>query len=40
VIGKRYLYYIGANEGAYDELSIQHQIELAVSDGSNFGVAE
>ena len=30
------MYYIGANEGGYDELSSQHQIGLAVSDGSNF----
>lgn len=30
------MYYIGANEGGHDELSSQHQIGLAVSDGSNF----
>ncbi|HEY9667425.1 MAG TPA: glycosyl hydrolase [Coleofasciculaceae cyanobacterium] len=30
------MYYIGANEGGHDELSTQHQIGLAVSDGSNF----
>ncbi|NEO99183.1 MAG: glycosyl hydrolase [Symploca sp. SIO2E9] len=30
------MYYIGTNEGGYDELSSQHQIGLAVSDGSNF----
>lgn len=30
------MYYIGANEGGYDELSTQHQIGLAVSDGPNY----
>lgn len=30
------MYYIGANEGGHDELSTQHQIGLAVSDGTNF----
>jgi len=30
------MYYIGANEGGHDELSSQHQIGLALSDGSNF----
>ncbi|MFL5281129.1 MAG: hypothetical protein ACJ8AW_09025 [Rhodopila sp.] len=30
------LYYIGANEGGHDELSTQHQIGLAVSDGPDF----
>jgi predicted GH43/DUF377 family glycosyl hydrolase len=30
------MYYIGANEGGHDELSSQHQIGLAVSDGPNF----
>ena len=30
------LYYIGANEGGYDELSTRHQIGLAVSDGPNY----
>ncbi|MEH2120235.1 glycosyl hydrolase [Nostoc sp.] len=30
------MYYIGANEGGYDELSSQHQIGLAVSAGTNF----
>jgi predicted GH43/DUF377 family glycosyl hydrolase len=30
------MYYIGCNEGGYDELSSQHQIGLAVSAGANF----
>ncbi|EDX74103.1 Glycosyl hydrolases family 32 [Coleofasciculus chthonoplastes PCC 7420] len=30
------MYYIGANEGGHDELSSQHQIGLAVSQGKNF----
>jgi predicted GH43/DUF377 family glycosyl hydrolase len=30
------MYYIGANEGGHDELSTQHQIGMAVSDGPNF----
>ncbi|MBU7586245.1 MAG: glycosyl hydrolase [Nostoc sp. TH1S01] len=34
--GSLRMYYIGANEGGYDELSSQHQIGLAVSTGSNF----
>ncbi|MBE9207388.1 glycosyl hydrolase [Nostoc sp. LEGE 06077] len=34
--GSFWMYYIGANEGGYDELSSQHQIGLAVSDGTNF----
>ncbi|WP_071516745.1 glycosyl hydrolase [Geitlerinema sp. PCC 9228] len=34
--GGWYMYYIGANEGGTDELTTQHQIGLAVSDGNNF----
>jgi predicted GH43/DUF377 family glycosyl hydrolase len=34
--GSFWMYYIGANEGGHDELSSQHQIGLAVSNGSNF----
>jgi predicted GH43/DUF377 family glycosyl hydrolase len=34
--GSYRMYYIGANEGGYDELSTQHQIGMAVSDGPNF----
>lgn len=30
------MYYVGVNEGGNDELSSQHQIGLAVSDGPNF----
>ncbi len=30
------MYYIGANEGGHDELSSQHKIGLAVSNGANF----
>jgi len=30
------MYYIGANEGGHDELSTQHQIGMAVSDGGNY----
>lgn len=30
------MYYIGATEGGHDELSVRHQIGLAVSDGAEF----
>lgn len=34
--GSYRMYYIGANEGGYDELSTQHQIGMAVSEGKDF----
>ena len=34
--GSYRMYYIGANEGGYDELSTQHQIGMALSDGPDF----
>jgi hypothetical protein len=34
--GSYRMYYIGANEGGHDELSTQHQIGLALSEGANF----
>ena len=34
--GSYRMYYVGTNEGGYDELSSLHQIGLAVSDGSNY----
>jgi hypothetical protein len=34
--GSYRMYYIGANEGGHDELSTQHQIGMAVSDGPNY----
>lgn len=34
--GSYRMYYIGANEGGHDELSVQHQIGLAISDGPNY----
>lgn len=34
--GSYRMYYVGSNEGGADELSRQHRIGLAISDGSNF----